>query len=143
MGNKKFKISKKNYKLLSKMIALAESRNPIQGDFDFSTWNDYDDFRAEKEGVLNCGTSGCLAGGYLPLLDKERFYFDSTDDFCDGFKVFERGQLNQELGDELFNALFIPMNQKKIGLNNLNNDSTLEEVTENAKKVLELCEIEK
>jgi len=143
MENKKFKISQENYELLSAMIELAEKRSPIQGEFDFSTWNDYDDYKIEKEGVLNCGTSGCLAGGYLPLLDKERFYFDSTDDFCDGFKVFERGQLNQELGDELFNALFLPMNQKRIELKNLDNDSTLEEVVENAKNVLALCEIEK
>jgi hypothetical protein len=39
MKNKKFKISKENYELLSKMIALAESRNPIQGEFYFNTFN--------------------------------------------------------------------------------------------------------
>ena len=142
MENKKFKISKENYELLSKMVELAQQRNPIQGEFDFSSWNDFDDFRAEKEGVLNCGTSGCLAGGYLPLIEKERFYFDKDSCFCDGCKGFVCGRLSKELGDELFDALFTPMKQEQIGLKNLYNDSTLEEVIENAKKVLELCEIE-
>ena len=142
MENKKFKILQDNYELLFAMIELAEKRNPVQGKFCFSGWNDFDDYATEKECVLNCGTSGCLAGGYLPLLDKERFYFDSTGGFYDEFKVFVCGRLYQELGSELFDALFVPMKQERIGLEDLYGASTLKEVIENAKKVLALCEIE-
>ena len=142
MKNKKFKISQENYELLTKMIDLTEKRSTVQGEFWFNSFNDKINGKSEKEGILNCGTSGCLAGGYLPLLDKERFYFDEIGDFRDYTFYFEYGKFSKELGDKLFSALFFPHYQERIGLENLIETSTLKEVVENAKKVLELCEIE-
>jgi len=141
MENKKFKISKENYELLSKMIALAEKRNPVQGEFSFENWNGTTLETKKKEGVLNCGTSGCLAGGYLPLIDNKRFFFGAFGHFLENDEFFFSGELRKELGDELFFSLFYADEQYILDFPNLTEQSTLKEVIENAKKVLELCEI--
>jgi hypothetical protein len=145
MENKKFKISKENYELLFAMIELAEKRKPVQGEFSFRSFNYKKDGNPyeSKEGVENCGTIGCLAGGYLPLIDKERFNFSKYGLFFENEKFFTEGKLQSELGNYLFNALFMIENQSKLGLKDLSAKATLKEVIENAKKVLELYEIEK
>jgi hypothetical protein len=131
-----YNISRENYDFLTKMVALAETRLPVQGDFCFDTYQTNHNIK-EKEGVANCGTTGCLLGGFAPLIDNERFYFHRNGIFV-GFIDFK-----WQLTAPLFYALFICDSQKEFhdSLIDLMPDSTQLQVVENAKKVLALLTI--
>jgi len=131
-----YNISRENYDFLAKMVVLAETRQTIQGDFYFETYQTNHNIK-EKEGIANCGTTGCLLGGFAPLVDNERFYFDTNGVFV-GFIGFKK-----QLTAPIFCALFICDSQKEFhnSLTDLMPDSTQLQVVENAKKVLALLTI--
>jgi hypothetical protein len=131
-----YTISRENYNFLTKMVALAETRLPVQGNFCFDTYQTNNDIK-EKEGVANCGTTGCLLGGFAPLIDNKRFYFDINGIFV-GFMNFKR-----QLTAPIFCALFICDSQNEFheSLTDLIPNATQLEVVENAKKVLSLLTI--
>ena len=133
----KRKISEETYLLLTAMVELAKKRNPVQGKFKFESFNDSGWGFSSKQGVLYCGSVGGLAAGYLPLLDK-RFYFTDTGQFCDGGMDFSDGNLSDELGDDIFNALFYPICQQTLNkqLPTLYPGATKDEVIANAEYIL-------
>jgi hypothetical protein len=133
----KKRISIETHKLLTKMVELAKEENPVQGKFNFLYFNFPKNGLTEKEGVLNCGTTGCIAGGYLPRLDK-RFHFSNIGEFSDGDRPFGSGDLYYELGHDVFYALFYPHYQHILDreLTNLNSDAIKEDVIANAEYIL-------
>lgn len=129
--------------LLERMIQLAEQRKPVQGRFFFGTWNEaLNDCLRTREGIPNCGTMGCLAGGYLPLIDPERFYFREDSEFMDGRYPFAGSTLYEEMGEEYFDAMFCSWNQVRIGLPDLRYNAPIEDVISNAKQVLAMMKKE-
>lgn len=135
----KRQISKETHKLLTDMVNMAKGRNPVQGEFQFLYFNYPETIKSltEKEGVLNCGSMGCVAGGYLTLLDK-RFHFSDTGAFFDGDSLFCHGNLYDELGHDVFYALFFPKRQHVLDgkLRNLEDDASKQEVIANAEYIL-------
>lgn len=149
-----YKVSKEVYILLYELYVLACMREPVQGKFSFSRWNRVEylsnESYTEKEGVLNCGTFGCLAGGYIPLVDK-RFGFTEYG-FFEVKETIGGNEVSRLLSDSriwrenayLFRTLFTIDGQLdfkrsyNVDLVPLNMHSTKEEALDNFRKVLQL-----
>lgn len=127
------------------MVELAKTSDPVQGEFYFGKYNGHKFWNQNKplvtkEGVRNCGSVGCLAGGTLPKINPERFHFNENGGFFDYDSRFDEGLLKQELGYVLFDALFAPLCQEELKLKQLYADSTKQAVIENAEAVLKIIE---
>jgi len=146
-----YKVSKEVYILLYELYVLACMREPVQGEFSLSQWNSTEGTYTEKEGVPNCGTVGCLAGGYLPLIDG-RFHFVGRLGI---FKIKEEvngaivyslftESMFWKLNDHLFSTLFKYDHQAsfskdyKVSLATLHQYTTKEEALDNFRKVLKV-----
>ena len=147
-----YAITRNNFEILTALVNLAKERNPVQGIFYFGSFNfTLGKVKIEaKEEVNYCGTSGCLAGGYLPLLYPERFKFDKDGHFIEveenATPDFAYGRFCHELGDDLRHALFYGGNtgvffdkryyKGKLGLVELFDTATRLEVIQNAMIIL-------
>lgn len=144
-----YKVSREVYILLYELYVLACMREPVQGEFYFGCWNaviddDSKDFET-KENINYCGTVGCLAGGYLPLIDPSKYFFTPNGQFMVkeviDTKAFESSLLYAKYF-EVYQTIFNPKSQDHMnttyGLNlvELNYLSKKEVVLDNLRKVL-------
>lgn len=99
-----------NYYLLKSLSKLIKDRLPPQGEFSHEEFNNYyHEFRT-VEGIENVGKVGDVCD-YLPLIDPDRFYYDSEGYLMDKrYGVYARAEsgesLHGELGSMLFHAIF-------------------------------------
>lgn len=136
-------IKQSHYDFLMKVFELACKRDPVQGSFSFETFNSVSPEPKTKENVPNCGTFGCIAGGYMPLVDSD-YYFNSSGSFMYKQDIFIVCPLFIDNVD-LARALFYPRAQvaldykyfgEKLGLTTLTLKATKEEVLLNMKTIL-------
>jgi len=139
------KISKPDYDFLVRVFELACKREPVQGSFSFSEYNGAHVLPpTEKEGVPNCGTIACLAGGYFPLIDRD-WKFDSQGRFK-WRTDFHYDSPFWTRNIEIMQAMFHPGTQhffdtehyqNRLGLLPLGNKASKEAVLTNMKTILD------
>ena len=122
----------KNKEILIKLLTFKQEES-IHEKFDFNCFNMGS---SKNPKIPNCGTVGCLAGE-LPRFDSN-WYFCESGAFLNkkNISLDKYFDLSSDYGD----ALFIPMQQSRLGLENISYDATLEQVQANGWKVLKLIE---
>jgi hypothetical protein len=137
-------IKKVHYDFLVEVFKLACQREPVQGEFSFETFNSVSQEPKTKEGVHNCGTFGCIAGGYMPLIDPD-YCFSIHGAFCYKLVQFKDSPLYKQNHD-VCRALFYSYQQTDfdeiyfnglLGLKNIGSKATKGEVLENMKTILD------